>query len=325
MDYIQMGEFLLIYLPRSAGVNYAYHCSHGKDLLTQLTAAMKKPSRSVLSLATLFAASLTASAATLADGLVVHLDFDNNHANQVSGSIYAATKKGPGAETYVAGKFGTGAASFASTVGGNQVPTNDWYVALPATLDNVYSSANGWALSFWVNNSYSGDRVIVSNKNFDSGNNKGWAIDTNSSGGRLNLSTGPTGSGGTGSLTNGIASDLYNTGWVNVILNVDRTVAGSETLKLYINGVEKVSRTGAITAVAGLGSGLETGIGADGAGNWGAGGALVDEFGLWDRPLSLSDISALQSQAIPEHSTSGLIGTGLVAVGALAIRRRKTK
>src|SRR6266699_6697353 len=132
-----------------------------------------------------FRPCLTRGQTTVTNGLVAHLKFEDNYADEV-GNI---TSAGPvGAPTFATGLIGK-AIHMVTTKDG---ATND-YVTLgyPGVLllgSDATGDTTDFSFSFWVKvNHQADDQAFISNKDWNSGGNKGWIVNSESDGMKWNL------------------------------------------------------------------------------------------------------------------------------------------
>ena len=106
--------------------------------------------------------------------------------------------------------------------------------------------------------------------------------------------------------------------WCHMALVNDST---ANTLTLYVNGTadgtHPTTSTG-LNAVDSLGK-VGSNDNQSASNGW---PGRIDDFGLWTRALSQSDINYLQTNTIPEPSTMLLLGLGILGLAAGRFRRR---
>src|SRR5688572_2658078 len=110
--------------------------------------------------------------ATVTNGLLVYLNFDNNLSAQAgttnNGTLYTGGATfGP---RYIPGVVGQ-AANFANSAAPGQ--PSDWAITL-GNIDRFYS--NSFSVSLWERTPTSADGALMGNKNWTSGANVGWVI-----------------------------------------------------------------------------------------------------------------------------------------------------
>lgn len=230
-------------------------------------------------------------ASPVTNGLVVYLNFNSNIVAQAgttnNGALYTGgATLGP---RYTAGAIGA-AAVFANASTGGQ--PNDWAITL-GNLDWIYGSS--FTVSMWEKNNTTEDGALTGNKNWSSGANTGWVISTldpknlnyNAVGGtRRDVSLNPGFSDGA---------------WHLVTITFDRTL---NRVTSYLDGSSVSVTDISPNASASLSAGFPTLIGSSGNGTYSGTGA-VDDYGIWTRVLSSSEIAAIYH--------AGLIGQPLVA------------
>ena len=258
----------------------------------------------------LFATTLSSQAA-----LTAHFTFDGDASDSQGGA--AGTEVG--SVTYVAGKFGQ-AASIASV--GEHIDLNSTTLGAVGTGD--------FSVSLWVNlngATVTSDPALFSSKPWGgtghlSNNGFVYAV---KAGGELDIHTvgGGTRRDWDNAAGGGGGAPSLAAGWNNLIMVRDGT-----NLSFYLNGTQFGS---AYTLTAGedfssnfqnflVGDSTHTINGAyNGGPNW-TGDVLFDDLAFYDNALTSAEITALQSNAAPEPSSTALLGLGGLA---LILRRRK--
>ena len=240
------------------------------------------------------------------NGLVASYNFDSN-AND--SSIYANTLTNVSTVTYNTTDFRVGTAS-ASFNGSNY---------FQVTNDGRFSPDN-LTVSFWVKpvDSAGNYQAIGSCRN--SGNLTGWIIYISPTN-QIEFWTGI----GTGSVWNGDGISLYSlTGILNTWIHMSVTLNKStRAFVLYINGTALT--TGTRTYVNNTGTNLRIGAGA----NEGTAtlflrnGTLLDNFQIYNKVLTASEISNIYTGAVANTITSNLtlgdIGIGSYSSASPAI------
>ena len=166
-----------------------------------------------------------------------------------------------------------------------------------ATFDKDLSTQTKLALGFWfkVNGSVSSDPNIISNKDWDSGRNKGFTVAVKSSGIKLNIGDG---------------SDRADSSWLSYTKDQWIYVAAAidlekETMTLYVSDPEQgfQSSTVSTEGVDSIGSDYPLNIGEGGDGEYNVGRTLdfnmADLIVLEGREVSQLDIRALANADKP--------------------------
>ena len=169
---------------------------------------------------------------------------------------------------------------------GQGVALDDGYVS----INNYTPGTNSFTLAFWINlETVTGDPVIISNKDWETGKNPGFAISPrNGSYMRLNFGDG----------SNRIDCDIdlpadYATGWMHVIAIVDRD-AGKISLCFDFGEIVSVDIPDSLkdTSLTTVFTSLN--IGQDGTGEYEYSlPATVDEFMIFDGVFGAEDVEAL--------------------------------
>lgn len=259
---------------------------------------MKPSIRQLAAIAALSVAGLapTTTFAALRDDLVVHLPFDGNP-NDNSGRGNNGTLVNT--PTFAAGTLGQ--AVFVSNTPEPGVQGN--YVSLGNVPDVLFGDSTDFSVAMWVQlNGFSGDPSFFGNKNWNSGSNLGYVLATdNDRRVQWNFREETTGrrdfDGPGGALPAGV--------WTHIALTVKRT----GKISTYVNG-ELINQTDARPSVDTVPSTVDTdsipelavNIGNDGTGQYTDGGGGVnhvntgiDDFGLWRREVSASEIARIYS------------------------------
>ncbi len=200
--------------------------------------------------------------------LTTYLTFDGD----ITDACGAATTK-TGNLYFVEGYFGQG------------VSLNDGYVTLP----NYAPGNDSFSVSLWINTTgISSDPALFSNKDWGSGSNTGYVLSINSNGGvKFNV--------GTGSERADMETLLphdYVTGWVHLVLVVDRT-AGTVKMAYDFGSFQTMTLPEALKDISFNGYDVLN-IGQDGTGSYSASlAATVDELMIFDGALTRADIDKL--------------------------------
>ncbi|MDK2593466.1 alkaline phosphatase family protein [Pseudoalteromonas obscura] len=212
--------------------------------------------------------------------LITYLPFDGNYEDKSGNHVHA--KVGGGSpEINSGGKFGQFVA-----INGSQE-----YLSLGSPAEMDFASARDFTLMTWyrVSGDQQGDPVIVGNKNWDSGSNRGTLLLANEGNGDdvgINIAS-----------TSADRKDIdpidytFN-GWWLLVATFDRDgsatlYAGSPTGQLNII-------SGSIEDVGDISSSLDWNIGQDGTGTYKYNlKADLDDFAVWGRALTLDEVRAL--------------------------------
>lgn len=124
------------------------------------------------------------------------------------------------------------------------------YVSLGSSLNSLFTNPNGsFSVSFWtkfapsgVNGSSFDDPAFIGNKDWNSGNNFGWAIAEGEGSGNGGLQWNYRNSGGTRKDYDGAANTLNTGTWNHVVVTFDRSAVNSNAIS-YINGSPVDSRS----------------------------------------------------------------------------------
>jgi len=219
----------------------------------------------------------------LKNGLVTYIPFSNNYNDASGNGLHASVGAGT-PEFKSGGKFGSYLA-----IDGNQE-----YVTLgnPITMD--FASDTDFTLFTWyrVAGDQNGDPVIIGNKNWQSGANRGVAFLANADNGDdvgMNIAS------SSGDRTDIKFIDYSFNGWWLLAATFDRDgvatiYAGDPKGQLHIIADD-------IRAVGDLTSSLNWNIGQDGTGSYPYNlKADLDDFAVWRRALTIDEISTIFAQ-----------------------------
>jgi hypothetical protein len=252
----------------------------------------------------------------LANGLVVHLPFDDTY-NDTSGKGNNATAAGT--PDFQTGKIGKALHVKTTTDG-----TTENYASLGYPNDLKFADTTDFSISMWVNvTSQSDDHPFISNKNWASSNNKGWGIFTQSSGNLRDQVTGPT-SGDKFSVNPPV--NWKDNAWHNIVVTFKR---GAQSVA-YFDGVPVL--TSPFTTAGTIDTDdvpLAVNIGQDGTGAYTDGGgssldALIDDVGIWRRVLTSDEAGTIflrgqSGQDLGAGATELKIATFTISGGQLHI------
>ena len=221
----------------------------------------------------------------LSSGLVAYLPFDGNY-NDLQGNV---TAKAVGSPTFEAGKRGQGI-----HVKNLKDGSLNNYVTLGYANALKFGDSKDFTVSFWVKQiSQADDQAFISNKDWNSANNRGWGVF--SQGGseiRVQL-TGPNGS--TDKFSKNPPANLPDSAWHLITVAVART----GNVDTYVDGTLSLSTP--MTAKGNIDTddlGFALNLGQDGTGKYTDGGAaeldaVLDEVAVWNRALNAQEASAL--------------------------------
>lgn len=242
---------------------------------------------------------------TLVTDLVAYLPLDAD-GNDLSGRNNSGTVNG--APSFAAGRVGN-----AVTLTDTAMPHEYLFTGIADDLN--FGTDVDFSVSVWVNNSTgfpdnrdsggsADDPAIISNKDWDSGNNVGWLISAGGDGRwQWNL-----GDGSGRRDYDGPANQIDDGQWHHILVSHDRDANAT----LYFDG-EQVTTIN-ISGIGDLDSGLPTAVATDGTlgtvwPNWFPGS--IDEVAIWRRVVDPSEVSELYQM--------GLSGTPLISGRAFAI------
>jgi hypothetical protein len=225
----------------------------------------------------------------ISQDLVTHLKFDGDYSDSSGRGNNAAAVGKPG---FAAGKIGQ-AFSFTTKKDGSDFS----YATLGAPADLLMGDKADFSISMWVNYSNQvDDPPFISNKDWNSSNNKGWGIFTQGGGNfRVNV-TGPNGS-----------SDKFNTTATPAVRDgtwhlITTTFWRGTNVTIYVDGqlygASSFATAGSIDTAD---LNFKVNIGQDGTGAYTDGngaeivGALVDDLGIWRRVLTQQEVAGIYS------------------------------
>jgi phosphodiesterase/alkaline phosphatase D-like protein len=237
--------------------------------------------------------------------LVLYLPFDDDSWDRSGKGNHGRRVGNP---NYSAGRIG-GSISVSSLKEG----TSFNYVSVGAPADLQFDAGTSFTVSLWTRiTNWTGDPVLIGNKNWSSGGNQGWVIATASNGRyQWNLGDGDAG-GRTRVDYDGPANTLSDGAWHHLATVFSRTGLSLT----YLDGQLVSSNT--ITAELGsvaTPAGLALNIGQDGRGAYTDNGAVgilqagIDDVAIWRRALTGAELSAIHAR--------GLAGRGVLGQGAL--------
>ena len=207
----------------------------------------------------------------VASNLEMHLRFDNNSSDSTAHAHNATVV---GGAMYVQGRFNQ-----AAVVDANR------YFTIPQSGGLRFGSATDFTVGFWMKSTgqWAGDPSFISNKDWDSGSNRGWivAAQQNGTGWQWNLKGANAGrrdfdSGGT----------VQDQQWHHILVSHDRNGMAS----FYKDG--KFISTVSISGDGNINTSLPLVIGSDGNQNNNykfSSAVYMDEVKIWTRALSALD------------------------------------
>lgn len=174
------------------------------------------------------------------------------------------------------------------------------WVHIPKTGNDLnFGDDRDFSIEFWTKTtSTSGDDALMSDKNWDSGNNKGWVVFMQS--GELGFNAGENGANNRVDIrTNGVT---FNDGeWHHVAVSFSR--AGNGLVQLYVDGVF-YSQAG-MGHLGSIDSEHDLVIGADKDNDYAYEGE-IDEVRIWSKALTAEEIRA-SMHLVLENCDSDLI------------------
>jgi hypothetical protein len=242
----------------------------------------------------------------ITQNLEVYLPFDGTYADQSGKGVVASAVGSP--------KFEAGPIGQAIRVNNLKDGSVNNYVTLGYPSGLKFGDTGSFTVSFWTKlNSQADDQAFISNKDWNSSNNRGWGVFSQGGGKVRNQFTGP--GAGADKYSQTPALGLNDTQWHQVTVIADRAAGKSET---YLDGSLVQS-----AALATKGSfdtddlGFAINIGQDGTGKYTDGGAaeidaVIDELAIWSRPLAGVEVAGLYAKA--------LTGAGIVGAAPTAIK-----
>ncbi len=256
-------------------------------------------------------ANLTVFSGPITNGMIVHLPFDGTYAD-ATGNNNPGTPVGT--PTFEPGILGMAVHTTTSGFPYTAPATNN-YVSLGTPPDLNFGSdyeadSIDFSVSFWVQIFHQNDdQSFIGNKDWNSGSNPGWIIDSEGDGMKWNYRDDALNFPGVGSSRRDsptVAPQLEDGGWHNVLVTFARHSVGT----IYVDGaVANVANLAPDTGEIGgsldtSGLGFNINIGQDGTGHYtdSTGGAaidmLVDDLAIWGRVLN-------------SHEALGIFNSGL--------------
>jgi hypothetical protein len=233
-------------------------------------------------------AQLVVFSGSITQGLVVHLKFDGDYKDASGNALDGSAVGSPGFQTGIIGQAVH--VNSAGTPADNPSPNN--YVSLGTQLK---LGTNDFSIGFWAKiASQNDDKPFISNKDWNSGSNPGWAIATEGDGMKWNFKDDLSSRRD----SDDFAPQLEDGNWHHVLVTFFRTSSGT----IYVDGqpldVSNLAPDpGKVVGTAD--STLPINVGQDGTGHYtDHGGAaavdmLVDDLGIWQRVVTASEAQAV--------------------------------
>ncbi|NBP25290.1 MAG: hypothetical protein EBU81_12215, partial [Proteobacteria bacterium] len=234
--------------------------------------------------AVLKVSSPLADPSVLSNGLVAYLPFDGDYTD-LQGNVSA---KAVGSPTFDSGKRGQGI-----HVKNLKDGSLNNYVTLGYPNALKFGDAKDFTVSFWVKQiSQADDQAFISNKDWNSSNNRGWGVF--SQGGSV-IRVQLTGPSTADKYSQKPAANLPDAAWHLITVAVART----GNVDTYVDGTLALSTP--MTVKGNIDTddlGFALNLGQDGTGKYTDGGAaeldaVLDEVAVWNRALNAQEASAL--------------------------------
>ncbi|WP_413033025.1 S-layer homology domain-containing protein [Paenibacillus xylanilyticus] len=249
--------------------------------------------------------------AELPANTLLQMSFENNLEDQSESAISATPVRDP---QFVKGRVG-------QALGIDSNSTDLQYVDLGKPESLQFGKEQDFSFAFWVKSpSVSGDPAILSNKNWNSGANAGYALALKGSALQWNFNTSGE------SRADAQIPNVVDGTWHHIAISHDRASGRVDFYKdgvpvnvTKINGTnyQGIASTMTIAGRTGtLDTGLSTVIGNDGTGNYS--NALqvhIDELQMYGRTLTPQEVSNLYNSAAPLPSIENFSGS-LNLIGA---------
>lgn len=226
----------------------------------------------------------------LRQGLVAHLTFDADLSDSSGRGNHGAAVGSP---ELVPGFLGGKALRFSHKADGSEFN----YVTLGRAQDLEFSTDADFTFSCWVKlGAWQRDPLFISNKNWSSGGNVGYALATGADGRFQWNYVEQVGERRDFDSTGGLVSDGR---WHHVAVSFQR---GGEAVTL-VDGVE-VNRQPLPTTGTTISPGLPTNIGQDGVGTYtdngtvSIDGGFIDDVAIWRRALSVEELASIYRKGL---------------------------
>lgn len=241
-------------------------------------------------------------AGSINNGLALHYPFDSD---------FGANTVLSGEPTLETGKIGKAVHLLTTADGVTDNCLNLTYLPEFKFGSDAGGDTTDFSVGFWVNcSSATGDQAFIGNKNWGSGNNRGWIIAWQSSG---NFKWNYRDDSGSGRRDGVVPTNIRDGQWHHIAVTFERTNVATT----YVDG--NPVHTGSIAPDAGLPVGsLDTDIdglsvfaGNDGTGTYtdnGNSGAnmLMDDLGIWRRLLTPTEVTRIYQ--------AGLAGVDMASI-----------
>ena len=282
-------------------------------------------------------AELTVYAGPITNDMVVHLTFDGTFADSSGRGNDASAVNNP---TFEPGLFGMAIHTMNNGVPAGNPSTNN-YVTLGSPADLNFGSdytgdSTDFSVSFWVKIfAQNDDQSFIGNKDWNSGSNPGWIIDTEGDGMKWNYRDDAINLSGVGSSrrdSSHVAPQMEDGGWHHVLVTFARHSAGT----IYVDGA--VANVTSLAPDAGdiggsidtSGLGFNVNIGQDGTGHYTDGGSashvdmLVDDLAIWRRVLNSHEAlgifnAGLNSNTVDQASTTNAGAAPIIQVAPQSV------
>jgi hypothetical protein len=225
--------------------------------------------------------------ANVTNGLVLHMRMDGDTTDTSGRNNNGTPVNSPG---FVTGLIGSQALSYATSTNGSGNVDNSSYVTLGRPLDLQFDASTSFTISLWINQTNgaeNGDLPFIGTE-VNSANNPGWDLcpSYHAGGWQWNLNDNVNNFD-----MNGPNDSINDAHWHNFVLSVDRSGHFANT---YLDGV-LVGKTD-ITVLGNIDNGGPVVIGQDPTGLYPeAGGFMLDDVGIWRRPLSALEVAQIES------------------------------
>ena len=250
----------------------------------------------------------------LTQNLEVYLPFDGNYSDKSGKGVVAAAV---GAPDFQAGSIGQGI-----HVNNKKDGSVNNYVTLGYPQGLKFGETGSFSVSFWVKlNGQADDQAFISNKDWNSSNNRGWGIFSQGGGVIRNQFTGPVAGD---KYSQKPALGLNDAQWHLVSVSVDRATGKSDT---YLDG--SLNHTSPLATKGSFDTddlSFAVNIGQDGTGKYTDGGAaeidaVIDDLAIWSRPLIGVEVAGIYSKALGgkgllDSATPPVLGPSLAPVPA---------
>ncbi len=277
-------------------------------------------------------AELTVYAGPITNDMVLHLTFDGTYADSSGRGNDASPVNSP---TFEPGLFGMAIHTMNNGVPAGAPSTNN-YVTLGSPSDLNFGSdytgdSTDFSVSFWVKIfAQNDDQSFIGNKDWNSGGNPGWIVDTEGDGMKWNYCDNAVNIPGVGSSrrdSQHVAPQLEDGGWHHVLVTFARHSVGT----IYVDGAlanvanlaPDAGEIGGSIDTSGLGFSIN--IGQDGTGHYTDGGSashvdmLVDDLAIWRRVLNSHEAlgifnAGLSSNTVDQASTTNAGAAPMIQV-----------